>query len=221
VWRCAKLLRRHEGDVLDVAWSADGLRLATCSIDNTICIWVVATGEAEAVLRGHNGPVKGVVWDPVGRFLASQGDDKKVLIWAADTWKLKSSIKEPFSKIGIMSSLFLRLAWSVDGSTVVMTHCVNSGLPVATCVDREGFSKAQHFVGHTKPITAARANPMLFHPATPDGDDASYAAHPTQLPSCPVAPSGPSTLSHDPARAVTPTASTVCNCGCRLSCYRG
>ena len=36
VWRCAKLLRRHEGDVLDLAWSADGRRLASGSIDNTV-----------------------------------------------------------------------------------------------------------------------------------------------------------------------------------------
>jgi len=121
-----------------------------------VVVWSAVSGDAEAHLKAHNGPVKGAVWDPVGRFLASQGDDKRVLIWAVDTWTLHAVIEEPFEGMGIMSTLFLRPAWSADGSGLVLAHARDSGLDVATCVDRETFSKARHFVGHKKPVTCCR-----------------------------------------------------------------
>lgn len=38
-WRCASTLKRHDGDVLDIAWSPSDIWLATCSVDNTVIVW--------------------------------------------------------------------------------------------------------------------------------------------------------------------------------------
>jgi len=39
VWKSQFVLRCHEGDVLDLAWSVDDTYLASCSVDNTVIIW--------------------------------------------------------------------------------------------------------------------------------------------------------------------------------------
>ena len=41
---CVTLRSGHGGDVTDVAWSPDGTRIVTASIDNTAIIWNVRTG---------------------------------------------------------------------------------------------------------------------------------------------------------------------------------
>ncbi|KMS65766.1 hypothetical protein BVRB_034310, partial [Beta vulgaris subsp. vulgaris] len=38
-YRCLSNLIGHEADVQDLAWSPDGQRLASCSVDNTIIVW--------------------------------------------------------------------------------------------------------------------------------------------------------------------------------------
>jgi protein HIRA/HIR1 len=39
VWKSVSMLRGHEGDVLDLSWSADDAYLASCSVDNTVIVW--------------------------------------------------------------------------------------------------------------------------------------------------------------------------------------
>src|SRR5436309_15525764 len=58
----SRLLEGHEGSVTSVAWSGDGRRLASGSLDNTVRVWEVGTGKAERVLEGHTGPVNSVAW---------------------------------------------------------------------------------------------------------------------------------------------------------------
>lgn len=38
-WKCSSTLRGHNGDVLDLAWSAHDAWLASCSVDNTVIVW--------------------------------------------------------------------------------------------------------------------------------------------------------------------------------------
>ncbi|KAJ3337518.1 Vesicle-mediated ER to Golgi transport protein [Gonapodya sp. JEL0774] len=109
-----QILRGHNLDVFDLAWSPDGTFLASCSADCTIRIWDVATcttfrildqtslprepsGVAASAatssgsvakakeLQDSLGFVKGLAWDPAGKFLAAQSDDKSVVIWSASS----------------------------------------------------------------------------------------------------------------------------------------
>jgi hypothetical protein len=68
---------RHEGEVLDVVFSADSTHLATRSDDGTARLVKVETGEEVALIR-HEGPVWDVVFSPDGAHLATASTDGTV-----------------------------------------------------------------------------------------------------------------------------------------------
>lgn len=65
------VLRGHDSNVSDLAWSADDSRIATAALDSTVMVWDAATGARVQRLE-HGSHVKGVQWDPVGSYLATQ-----------------------------------------------------------------------------------------------------------------------------------------------------
>lgn len=59
VWKTVSILRGHDGDVLDLAWSPKDTYLATCSIDNTIKIWDTQNfPQIITTLKGNNEDCK-------------------------------------------------------------------------------------------------------------------------------------------------------------------
>jgi WD40 repeat protein/heme exporter protein D len=76
-------LQGHEGFVTHLAFSPEGLRLATASMDGTARLWDVRSGESR-VLRGHEGPVVQVAFTRDGGHVLSAGQDGTVLLWVDD-----------------------------------------------------------------------------------------------------------------------------------------
>jgi WD40 repeat protein len=77
-------LAGNAGSVLDVAFSADGSRLATSSQDGTVRVWDPSTGEQLLVLRGHYTSASSVAFSPDGSRLASVGAEGVVRVWALE-----------------------------------------------------------------------------------------------------------------------------------------
>ena len=72
---------RHPSEVLSVALSPDGGRLASGSEDEIVRIWNTATGELENELEGHTDWVFSVAFLHNGHFIVSGSKDMSVRIW--------------------------------------------------------------------------------------------------------------------------------------------
>ncbi|MEG4840174.1 AAA-like domain-containing protein, partial [Microcoleus sp. B9-D4] len=68
-------LEGHSNSVRSVAFSPDGLTLASASDDNSIKLWNMETQKPIATLTGHSNSVRSVAFSPDGLTLASASDD--------------------------------------------------------------------------------------------------------------------------------------------------
>ena len=87
VWDVAgkgKLLRAlagHGNAVYGVAFSPDSRRLASASLDGTLCLWDLNDPKTPLVLKGHNDGVRCVCFSRDGKRLVSGADDQTVKLW--------------------------------------------------------------------------------------------------------------------------------------------
>lgn len=73
----------HSAAVNAVAWSPDGLRLASASTDRSVQVWDAANGGHVLMYSGHKDTVRAVAWSPDAAYLASAGVDMSVQVWDA------------------------------------------------------------------------------------------------------------------------------------------
>ena len=86
-------LKGHTGSVISVAFSSDGKRILTGSLDKTARVWDTETGQEKAVLKGHTGGVRSVAFSPDGKHILTGSDDKTARIWNTETGQEKAALK--------------------------------------------------------------------------------------------------------------------------------
>jgi len=79
-----KAIAIHADWVTAIAWSDDGLRLASASRDKSSKVIDANSGELLASYSGHAAAVRGVLFLPDGKQLFSTGTDKKLHRWEVD-----------------------------------------------------------------------------------------------------------------------------------------
>lgn len=193
-WKVLKTLSFHRKDVLDLEWSTDGTFLISGSVDNSCIIWDVNKGSVHQILDGHFHYVQGVAWDPLAKYAASLSSDRTCRIYVNKPQsKTKGNEKTSYvcqhvvTKVepqGVdesksaknhlfhdetLPSFFRRLAWSPDGSFLLVpagSYRISPGSePVNTAYvfSRKDLSRpALLLPGASKPIVAVRFCPLAF-----------------------------------------------------------
>ena len=72
------------GTVVHLAFSPDGMHIASASVDGTARLWEVETGKPLRLLPGHADGVNAVDFSPDGAFLVSGSNDRTARIWSAE-----------------------------------------------------------------------------------------------------------------------------------------
>jgi WD40 repeat protein len=102
-------LRGHEGSALGIAWTTDGVTLASAGLDGTVRVWEDADGKPAGLIRGHPAGSAAVAWAPGAYELAVSGfEDSRLLLWDTARARLRPLAR----RAGPVA------AWSPDGKTL-------------------------------------------------------------------------------------------------------
>ena len=106
--------RPHRAECASVAFSPDGQRIVSGSVDKTVRLWDAATGQPiGAPLTGHTDLVTSVAFSPDGKRIVSGSVDNTVRVWDADTGQ---PIGAPLT--GHTGAVY-SVAFSPDGKRIV------------------------------------------------------------------------------------------------------
>jgi WD40 repeat protein len=100
-------------EVISVAWSPDGTRIAGGGTNGLLRIWD-ASGQTLLTVTGLNGAVYSVDWSPDSAKIVSGHDDANVRVWDAKSGQLLATL------VG-HGDVIQSVAWSPDGSKIAST----------------------------------------------------------------------------------------------------
>ncbi|MBE8971018.1 hypothetical protein IQ277_33905 [Nostocales cyanobacterium LEGE 12452] len=91
--RLLRTLKGHSYWVNAVAVTPNGQQVISASVDNTLKVWNLATGEEQFTLKGHSNSVNAVAVTPNGQQVISASRDKTLKVWNLATGEEQFTLK--------------------------------------------------------------------------------------------------------------------------------
>ncbi|ETO06246.1 hypothetical protein RFI_31150, partial [Reticulomyxa filosa] len=126
-------LKGHEDVVTSVRFSPDGNIIASGSIDKTIQLWDVSSGEKIQMLVGHSEGVSCVAFSPDGTKLASGSGDSTIGLWNIISGKRIGTLEGHSDLIGF-------LQFSSDG-TKLLSASLDSTIHLWNVASNKSYTK--------------------------------------------------------------------------------
>ncbi len=109
-------LAGHRDDTISAAFSRDGQRLATFSLDHTIKLWDTRTGTNLVNLLGHKEPVYAGAFSPDGGFLATSGIGGAIKLWSLGPTPVERDTLDEWVPLGLSKDSSSMIVMSTNGS---------------------------------------------------------------------------------------------------------
>jgi WD40 repeat protein len=128
----------HTGDVIDLAFSADGSQLLSASLDGTARVWRTSDGKQLYALQGHHGAVLSARFDVTGDRVVTGAIDGYVSVWDSATQHVLATYPahaQTVNHVELSADAPQRILSASDDSTVRTFECDACG-PLDALRDR-------------------------------------------------------------------------------------
>lgn len=143
-----RVFKGHHKTVYSVAFSPDGRRALTGSVDRTAILWDVDSGEQVQLFKGHNDFVSSVAFSPDGERVLTAAGDRTAIIWDTDSGNRIHAFN---GHGGIVTSG----AFSPDGKKVL----TGSRDDTVILWDVDSGQQVRVFKGHSQDVTTVAFSP--------------------------------------------------------------
>jgi WD40 repeat protein len=152
--------RGHTGLVLAVAWSPDGIHIASGSSDGSMHTWNATSGSTAFAYRS---PFKSyawawaLAWSPDGSYIATGSDDKIARVWEVGRNAVLSPMTAVLTYCG-HSNWINAIAWSPDGRRIASASC-DKTVQVWEIGTKVSPYRAEIYEGHTRWVETVAWSP--------------------------------------------------------------
>jgi WD40 repeat protein/serine/threonine protein kinase len=156
-WKNAKVknFAQHSDAVGSVAFSPDGLMLASGSKDKTIQIWDLATGKSIRTFAGDSSTVWSVAFDSNGTRLATGTGFWRVMLWDLKTGQVIGSLDHTASVWSVALSPDGQLIASGSGDKTTKMSDATTGRLIQNLPDHTDFVYSVAFTPDGKSLISA------------------------------------------------------------------